>query len=91
VNVVVQFKLDLSACAVDPKTKDVKPGGTPAEALFHELVHAFRLVTGKATDRKGPLNPYLPAFLKNYPDYDAVEDFLRFLLPISLPLRRVVR
>jgi hypothetical protein len=64
VNVVVQFKLDLCACAVDPKIKDVKPGGTPAEALFHELVHAFRLVTGKATDRKGPLNPYLPAFLK---------------------------
>jgi hypothetical protein len=78
--VAVQFKLDLSACAEDPKTKGFKPGGTPAEALFHELVHAFRLVTGKATDRKGPLNPYLPAFLKKYPEYDAVEDFFAILV-----------
>jgi hypothetical protein len=80
VNVIVQFKLNLSACAVDPKTKDFKPGGTPAETLFHELVHAFRLVTGKATDRKGPLNPWIPASLKNYPDYDVVEDFFAILV-----------
>jgi hypothetical protein len=80
VNVVVQFKLNLSACAVDPKIKGFKPGGTPAETLFHELVHAFRLVTGKATDRKGPLNPYLPDSLKNYPEYDEVEDFFAILI-----------
>ena len=79
-NVVVLFKLDMSACAVDPKTKDFKPGGTPTESLFHELVHAFRLVTGKATDRKGPLNPYLPDSLKNYPEYDEVEDFFAILI-----------
>jgi hypothetical protein len=78
-NVVVQFKLDAS-CFVDPKTRDFKPGGTPAESLFHELVHAFRLVTGKATDRKGPLNPYVPNSLKNYPDYDVVEDFFAILV-----------
>jgi hypothetical protein len=46
VNVVVGFKFDPS-CFVDPKTKNFQPGGTPTELLFHELVHAFRFVTGK--------------------------------------------
>jgi hypothetical protein len=78
-NVAVSFKLDPS-CWVDPNTKDFKPGGTPTELLFHELVHAFRLVTGKASDRKGPLNPYLPDKLKNYPEYDVVEDFFAILV-----------
>jgi hypothetical protein len=53
VNVVVRFKLDTS-CFVDSKTKDFKPGGSPAEVLFHELVHAFRLVTEKDSNRWGP-------------------------------------
>ena len=68
VNVVVGFTPDLP-CGADPKSKDFKAGGTPAESLFHEMVHAFRYVTKKGSNRKGPLNPYLPTALKNYPAY----------------------
>lgn len=79
-NVFVQFKLDLSECVVDPKTKDFRPGGTPAEALFHELVHAFRYVSGKVSDFSyGPFNPYVPDILKNHPE-DEVEDFFAILI-----------
>jgi hypothetical protein len=66
------------------KTNDYKPGGAPAEMFFHELVHAFRLVTEKATDRLGPLNPYLPNQLKKYPEFDVVEElFCGSLLTFS--------
>jgi hypothetical protein len=44
VNVHIGFTPDQS-CFLDAKTKDFKPGGSPAEGLFHELVHAFRFVS----------------------------------------------
>ena len=53
-NVAVQFKLDLSACAVDPKTKGFKPAGTPAESLFHQLVHPFVLSLAKPPSAQDP-------------------------------------
>jgi hypothetical protein len=77
VNVQVGFTPDPS-CFVDPKTKEFKPGGTPAEALFHELVHAFRFVTEKASKRKGPSTP--PGSKKTYPEYDTEEDFFAILI-----------
>lgn len=76
-NVVVGFLPD-APCAVDPKTKDFKPGGSPAETLFHELVHAFRLVTEKASNRKGPSN--VPGSSLKYPEYDTEEDFFTILI-----------
>ena len=79
VNVLIGFTPD-QPCDSDPKSKEFKAGGTPAESLFHELVHAFRYVTEKGSKRKGPLNPYLPTALKNYPEYDIVEDFFAVLI-----------
>jgi hypothetical protein len=76
-NVVVGF-LPEATCLVDPKTKDFKPGGSPAETLFHELVHAFRFVTEKASDRKGPSVP--PGSSLKYPEYDTEEDFFAILI-----------
>jgi hypothetical protein len=76
-NVVVGF-LPEATCLVDPKTKDFKPGGSPAETLFHELVHAFRFVTEKASDRKGPSVP--PGSSLKYPEYDTEEDFFTILI-----------
>jgi hypothetical protein len=76
-NVVVGFQPD-APCFVDPKTKAFKPGGSPAENLFHELVHAFRLVTEKASDRKGPSS--VPGSSLKYPEYDTEEDFFAILI-----------
>jgi hypothetical protein len=76
-NVLVGFTPDTS-CFVDSKTKDFKPGGSPAEGLFHELVHAFRFVNEKASNRKGPSIP--STSLKKYPEYDTEEDFFAVLI-----------
>ena len=84
-NVAVLFTPDPS-CFVDSKTKDFKPGGTPAESLFHELVHAFRHVTETASKRPGPYkgaqkNPFVPSALKkNYPEFDEEEEFFAVLI-----------
>jgi hypothetical protein len=77
VNVLVGFTPDPS-CFVDSKTKDFKPGGTPAESLFHELVHAFRYVTEKGSTRKGPSNS--SKSLKKFPEFDTQEDFFAVLI-----------
>jgi hypothetical protein len=79
ISVGVYFTPDAS-CHVDPKTKDFKPGGTPAETLFHELVHAFRIVNEKASDRVGPSLPYIPERFQKYPTYDVEEDFFAILI-----------
>jgi hypothetical protein len=79
INVYIGFTPDAS-CHVDSKTKNVAPGGTPEETLFHELVHAFRLVTEKASNRIGPSLPYIPENLKKYPEYDVEEDFFAVLV-----------
>jgi hypothetical protein len=79
VSVGVYFKPDQS-CHLDTKTKNYKPGGTPAESLFHELVHAFRIVTEKASNRVGPSLPYIPEALKKYPTYDSEEEFFTVLI-----------
>jgi hypothetical protein len=76
-NVVVGFQPD-APCLVEPTTKDFKPGGSPAEALFHELVHAFRFVTEKASNRKGPAN--VSGSSLKYPEYDTEEDFFTILI-----------
>jgi hypothetical protein len=76
-NVIVGFQPD-APCLVDPTTKDFKPGGSPAEALFHELVHAFRFVTEKASNRKGP--SVAPGSPVKYPEYDTEEDFFTILI-----------
>ena len=76
-NVVVGFQPD-APCFVDPTTKAFKPGGSPAESLFHELVHAFRLVTEKASNRKGPSN--VSGSSLKYPEYDTEEDFFAILV-----------
>ena len=68
VNVVVGFSPDLS-CHVDPKSGVYPPGGSRAESLFHELVHAFRLVTEKASMRKLYSNPFVHKSLKKNPEY----------------------
>ena len=60
VNVHIGFTPDES-CFLDAKTKDFKPGGSPAEGLFHELVHAFRFVNEKGSKRKGPSIPFYSA------------------------------
>jgi hypothetical protein len=57
-------------CYVDPGSHVVKPAGSAAEVLFHELVHAFRLVTGKFVNSK---IPKLPA-------YDIEEDFYAIVI-----------
>jgi hypothetical protein len=79
ISVGVFFKPD-ATCHQDAKTKDYKPGGTPAESLFHELVHAFRIVTEKASNREGPSLPYIPEALQKYPTYDVEEDFFTVLI-----------
>ena len=76
-NVLVGFLPD-APCLVDSTTKDFKPGGSPAESLFHELVHAFRFVTEKASKRKGP--SIAPGSSLKYPEYDTEEDFFTILL-----------
>jgi hypothetical protein len=76
-NVVIGFLPD-APCFVDPISKDFKTGGSPAENLFHELVHAFRLVTEKASDLKGPSN--VPGSSLKYPEYDTEEDFFAILI-----------
>jgi hypothetical protein len=77
VNVHIGFTPDQS-CFLDAKTKDFKPGGSPAERLFHELVHAFRFVSEKGSKRKGPSIP--STSLKKYPEYDTEEDFFTVLI-----------
>ena len=79
--VQVSFTPDAS-CHVDPQTRDFKPGGTPTETLFHELVHAFRIVTEKASDREGPFtNPFVPkSHPGSYPEFDVEEDFFAVLI-----------
>ena len=81
INVLVGFTPDVS-CFLDSETKEFKPGGAPAEALFHELIHAFRLVTEKASNRKMYSNPFLSAAaaLKGYQEYDTEEDFFTVLI-----------
>ena len=76
INVLVGFTPDVS-CHLDASTREFKPGGAPAEGLFHELVHAFRVVTEKASDRPGPgnQNPPVPKSLKTYPEFDKEKDF----------------
>jgi hypothetical protein len=76
-NVVIGFQPD-TPCFVDPKTKDFKPGGSPAEALFHELVHAFLIVTETASNRKGP--SIVPGSSVKYPEYDTEDDFFAILI-----------
>jgi hypothetical protein len=77
--VQVSFTPDAS-CHLDPKTKNFKPGGTLEETLFHELVHAFRIVTDTASDREGPFaNPFVPKSLQ-YPEFDVEEDFFAVLI-----------
>jgi hypothetical protein len=76
-NVLVGFLPD-APCVVDAKTKAFKPGGSPAETLFHELVHAFRFVTEKASKRRGPSN--VPGSSLKYPEYDTEEDFFAILI-----------
>ena len=78
VNVTVGFSPDAS-CHRDPKSRVYKPGGSPAETLFHELVHAFRLVTEKATMRIVYSNPFVPEKLK-LPEYDFEDDFFAILI-----------
>lgn len=75
----VLFSPDAS-CHLDPATKDFKPGGSPSEILFHELVHAFRIVTRKASNRVGPSLPYVPKELIKYPTYDSEEEFFAVLI-----------
>jgi hypothetical protein len=75
----VLFSTDAS-CNLDLGTKAYKPGGAPVESLFHELVHAFRIVTGKASNRAGPSLPYMPDALKTYPTYDEEEEFFAVLI-----------
>ena len=77
VNVHIGFTPD-EACFLDAKTKDFRPGGSPAEGLFHELVHTFRFVSEKGSNRKGPSIPSTP--LKKYPEYDTEEDFFAILI-----------
>lgn len=77
VNVHIGFTPD-EACFLDAKTKDFRPGGSPAEGLFHELVHTFRFVSEKGSNRKGPSIPSTP--LKKYPEYDTEEDFFAVLI-----------
>ncbi|MGA7883356.1 MAG: hypothetical protein WCD63_21035 [Terrimicrobiaceae bacterium] len=79
VNVVVGFSPD-SSCHVDPKSGVYPPGGSRAESLFHELVHAFRLVTEKASMRKLYSNPFVPKSLRKNPEYDFEEDFFAILI-----------
>jgi hypothetical protein len=76
---MVQFKPD-ATCYRDAKTKEYKPGGTPTEILFHELVHAFRIVTEKADHDQGPSLPYVPEAFKQYPTYDDAEEFFAVLI-----------
>jgi hypothetical protein len=78
VNVLVGFTPNAS-CFVDSRSGDFRPGGTPAESLFHELVHAFRLVTEKASDRELNSNPFVPKGLRN-PEYDTEEEFFAILI-----------
>ena len=78
VNVTVGFSPDLS-CHVDPKSGVYPPGGSRAESLFHELVHAFRLVTEKASMRRLNRNPFVPEKQK-LPEYHFEEDFFVILI-----------
>jgi hypothetical protein len=57
-------------CFVDPKTGIPEPGAAPEEVLFHELVHAFRMVYGKRDTRP----------LGNSPHYTNKEDFFAVLI-----------
>jgi hypothetical protein len=79
VNVVLGFSPNLS-CHVDPKSGVYPPGGSRAESLFHELVHAFRLVTEKASMRRLHPNPFVPKKLRKNPEYDFEEDFFAVLI-----------
>jgi hypothetical protein len=81
INVLIGYSPDAS-CAVDPRSRDFQPGGTPEEVLFHELVHAFRIVTGQSSDRKMYPNTFLSAaaMLKGLQEYDLEEDFFAVLI-----------
>ena len=78
-NVIVGFSPN-SSCYLDPKSRVYEPGGSPAEVLFHELVHAFRLVTEKASNRRLYSNPFVPEKLRKNPEYDFKEDFFTILI-----------
>ena len=78
-NVGVLFSPEMSC--LDSKSQVPVPGGSPAEALFHELVHAFNAVTGTPYDGKLHSNPFLPeAVKKNLPQYDNEDDFFAILI-----------
>jgi hypothetical protein len=52
-------------CNVDPVSHLAQPAGSAAEVLFHELIHAFRLVSGK----------FVNARIPKLPAYDEEDDF----------------
>jgi hypothetical protein len=79
VNVTVGFSPD-SSCHVNPKNGIYPPGGSREESLFHELVHAFRLVTEKASMRRLSVNPFVPGKLRKLPNYEFEEDFFAILI-----------
>lgn len=74
VNVVVLFSPEVSCLA--PNSRVPPPGGSPAEVLFHELVHAFNAVTGTQYSGKLYANPFVPQALK----YDNEDDFFAILI-----------
>jgi len=57
-------------------------GRNPCGKLFHELVHAFRLVTEKASNRPFYPNVFLrtAAAAKKKPEYDTEEEFFAILI-----------
>jgi hypothetical protein len=57
-------------CFVDRKTGIPDPGAAPEEVLFHELVHAFRMVYGRQDTRP----------LSNSPQYTHKEDFFAVMI-----------